>query len=117
MKKVSTFHERLNLAISIRGFTQTQLAKITGINKSLICDYLKGRYMAKQDKLDLLATSLKVSPTWLMGLDVEMIETKKDDITPPSKNIIIKDIVDLLEDQDEATLKTILKVIKSIVQD
>lgn len=117
MKKISTFQERLRLAISIRGYTQTQLSNLTGINKSLICDYLKGKYLAKQDKLDSLAKALRVSPTWLMGFETEMIEIKKDDSTPPFKNIIINDIVDLLKDQDEATLKTILKVIKSIVQD
>ena len=115
MKKVSTFHERLKFAISIRGYTQTQLANLTGINKSLICDYLKGRYLAKQDKLDTLARVLRVSPTWLMGFETEMVE-KKDDITPPSKNIIIQDIVNVCNNQDEPTLKTILKVIQSLVE-
>lgn len=117
MEKVSTFQKRLRLALSIRGFTQKQLSDKTGISKSLISRYLSGDFEANGRRVYLLSEALHVSPTWLMGLDVEMIETKKDDITPPSKNIIIKDIVDLLEDQDEATLKTILKVIKSIVQD
>ncbi len=74
--KTSTFAERLAEAIAKRKIKQTDLSKITGINKSSICTYLKGEYKAKQDKMDLLARALNVSPVWLMGYDVPMEHTE-----------------------------------------
>lgn len=70
--KASTFAKRLAQALELRGITQTELSKRTNINKSSISTYLKGEYKAKQDKVDLLANALNVSPVWLMGYDIPM---------------------------------------------
>ena len=70
--KSATFAERLSEAMQIREITQTELHRRTGINKSSINTYLKGGYKAKQDKVDILAEALNVSPVWLMGFDVPM---------------------------------------------
>src|SRR5699024_10200143 len=50
----------------------TELAQKTGINKSLISNYLSGNFKAKQDKVNIIAETLNVSEGWLMGFDVEM---------------------------------------------
>ena len=69
-KKVSTFSERLNEAITFSGMTKTELSSRTGISKSSITHYCKGDWEAKQDSIYLLAHALNVSEAWLMGYDV-----------------------------------------------
>lgn len=76
--KISTFSQRLREAMYIRRLNQTDLHSLTGIGKSSISTYLKGDYKAKQDKVDLLAKVLSVSPAWLMGYDVPM-----ESVRPP----------------------------------
>lgn len=48
---VDTFANRLKKALDKNKMTQSQLAKKTNIDKSLISNYLSGNYNAKQDKL------------------------------------------------------------------
>lgn len=69
-KKVSTFSERLNEAITFSGMTKTELSSRTGISKSSITHYCKGDWEAKQDSIYLLAHALNVSEACLMGYDV-----------------------------------------------
>lgn len=66
-----SFSLRLKKALEMRGVSQSELSKRTGINKSSISTYLKGEYKAKQDKVDLIARALDVSPAWLMGFDIQ----------------------------------------------
>lgn len=58
--------------------TQTELSKRTGITQSSISDWLRGKYLPKQDKIDLLAKALDVTPAYLMGWEedtnIEQIE-------------------------------------------
>ena len=72
MKRVTTFAERLSTAMRARDLTQSDLARLTGIEPSSISNYLAGKYAAKQDKVFLLAKALNVSEAWLMGLDTPM---------------------------------------------
>lgn len=69
---MNSFAERLREALNLRGLTQAELARRTGIGRNSISDYLKEKYEAKQDNVLLLANALEVSEAWLMGLDVEM---------------------------------------------
>lgn len=77
--KTSIFSQRLREAMYIRRLNQTDLHLLTGIGKSSISTYLKGDYKAKQDKVDLLAKILDVSPAWLMGYDVPMEPVRPHD--------------------------------------
>ncbi len=63
---------RLKRALEIRGLKQIELSEKTGIGRSAISQYLSGKVTPKQDKIYLIATALKVSPGWLMGVDVPM---------------------------------------------
>ncbi|MGN0444199.1 MAG: helix-turn-helix domain-containing protein [Acutalibacteraceae bacterium] len=65
-----TFSERLIEAMDARGVSQTELSKLTGIDKSLISNYRSGGYKPKQKNLYKIAVALNVSETWLMGYDV-----------------------------------------------
>ena len=60
------FHDRLQWALSESGMTASELSEKTGISEANISNYLKGKYVAKQDKCYLLAKALNVDPGWLM---------------------------------------------------
>ena len=70
--RMATFSKRIRTAIDMRGISQTELAKKTGISKSSISHYLKGDWEGKQDAVYALALALNVSEAWLMGFDAKM---------------------------------------------
>ena len=70
--RMATFSKRLRTAIDMRGISQTELAKKTGISKSSISHYLKGDWEGKQDAVYALALALNVSEAWLVGFDAKM---------------------------------------------
>lgn len=74
MDSIST---RLKKALEIRGVTQAELVKRTGIGKSSISTYLSGEYEPKQKNTYKLAKALNINEAWLMGLDVD-IERKNN---------------------------------------
>lgn len=67
-----TFANRLKKALEMNNMKPVELANKTGINKSLISNYLSGTFKAKQDKLTMMAEVLGVSEGWLMGFDVDI---------------------------------------------
>ena len=67
-----TFAHRLQKALDYNKMKAIDLANKTGINKSLISNYLSGNFKAKQDKLTQMAEVLNVAEAWLMGYDVRM---------------------------------------------
>ena len=75
--KPFTFAARLKHALSITGVKQIELSRQTGIYKGTINNYLSGKYEPKQDRLEIIAKALDVSPVWLMGYDVPMEREKK----------------------------------------
>lgn len=85
---VEDFSIRLKKAMQIRGIKQVELANKTGIDKSLISNYLQGNYKAKQDKLHKLAVVLDVSEGWLMGYNVDMDREWFDDAELDNAEII-----------------------------
>lgn len=70
MQKVETFSKRLWLAINESGISQTKLAEMSGISRSLLNKYIKGANGAGNLKIQQLAKALNVNPVWLMGYDV-----------------------------------------------
>ena len=76
---MNEFARRLQIAMDNAGITQAGLARVTGINQGTLNHYLRGRYLAKQDRVYALADALNVSPSWLMGLDESAEEPDPDD--------------------------------------
>lgn len=67
----SKFSTRLREAMTARSLTQSDIVRLTGINKGALSSYLSGNYLPKQQNLYKLAKVLHVSEGWLMGfLDV-----------------------------------------------
>lgn len=67
-----TFANRLKKALDYNNMRPIDLSNKTKISKAQVCNYLKGTYKAKQDKLYIMAKALNVSEAWLMGYDVDM---------------------------------------------
>ena len=61
--------ERVRQTMEQKDISRAELSRRSGIRASSISDYLNGRYAPKQDKIDLMAQALNVSPAWLMGYD------------------------------------------------
>lgn len=99
---MTEFKDRLKEALEIKKIKPSSLAEMTGLSRGLISHYLKGTYKAKQDKLYLIAVTLNVSPSWLMGMDVPMVWEQ------PIKN----DINALIEELNADELKQVYEMLK-----
>lgn len=65
---MTTFAERLRLAMEMKNLRAVDLHNLTGIGKPAISEYLAGNYEPKQQNIFKLATAMRVSPGYLMGL-------------------------------------------------
>ena len=82
--KVSSFSERLTDIMIEKEMSQSELARQANISASSVSDWLNNKYEAKQDKIDIIAKVLNVSPTYLMGYDVSperVLEDRPEIIT------------------------------------
>ena len=75
---LSIFIDRLTQAMEMREMTQADLSRKTGISEAALSHYRKGKYEPKHRQLYLIALALNVSPSWLMGLDLEQNEDQLD---------------------------------------
>lgn len=69
---METTGTRIKRALDIRHMKQIELARITGLGRGAISQYVSGKVQPKQDKVYMMAKALLVSPTWLMGYEVPM---------------------------------------------
>lgn len=77
---VATTAERLREAIEYRHTTAAEVSKATNISRGSLSQYMSAKFTPKQDRIYILAKHLRVSPAWLMGIDVPM----ESDSKPPS---------------------------------
>ncbi len=70
------FSRRLRLSMSKRNIKAVELSNMTGIDKGAISNYVKGKYMPKNDKIYLLAHALEVNPTWLSSIELRLDPTE-----------------------------------------
>lgn len=78
---LETFSTRLRKAMTLRNYKQVDLVEKTGLDKSLISNYLSGKYKAKQDNIYILAKALDINEAWLMGFDTNIDRTPDEDRT------------------------------------
>jgi transcriptional regulator with XRE-family HTH domain len=72
------FRDRLEQAIKYSGMNAAELSKKSGIAPSEISRYRQGKYEPKLPKLYALSVALNVSPSWLMGFDIDENEDRLD---------------------------------------
>lgn len=95
MNNLYIIKDRLNEAMQKRGITATELAKLTGLNKSSVSRYLTGENIPRSLAIGKLAQALRVNPAWILGYDVPM-----DEGVPP-----IQINVDKLNDANKERLQ------------
>lgn len=66
----SNFVSRLKEAMRSKDMRQVDVARASGIDRSVISCYLSGRYRPNGKNAVILANALGVSEAWLMGFDV-----------------------------------------------
>lgn len=62
------FANRLELLMRQRNLYPTDIAKLTGINRNRIYEYLSGTYQPTAYSVRIIAIKLKVSADWLLGI-------------------------------------------------
>lgn len=73
---MTDFGVRLKQAMKEKGMTASELSRASGVGKNLISYYINGVYLAKQDKVFMLAKALDVDPGWL----ITGVEPEKEDL-------------------------------------
>ena len=103
------FMMRLRLAMSEKGITASELSRLSNVGKSDISNYLKGKYVPKQDKCYLLAKALGVDPGWLMtGWEpVDLDEIAESIPQTTEARILARGIDKLSPEQREQALSVI----------
>ena len=77
LKRTSTTPERLKIAMANAKVKQIELARLSGIARGTINNYVLGKYEPKSDAINKMAIALNVSEMWLWGYDVPMEREKK----------------------------------------
>lgn len=112
---VASTYERLKEAFSKTSFKQADLVKMTGIDKSSISLYLSGKVTPKGDKLYKLALALGVSPVWLAGFNVPMIDSSSNtyNVTDEEKSIphLVSEKIRHYRTQAEMSVKELAEAI------
>lgn len=101
--------DRLKEAMYLSNIKQADLARLTGLSKGGISNYVTGRYEPKSDIISKLATALNVSEMWLWGYDVPMERQNESSPSEPTLTEGEKLILDLFrqipEDQQRVFLE------------
>lgn len=92
--KISTTSTRLQQIMTQRQVKQADLARMTGISRGAISNYVLGRYEPKSDIISKLAKALNCSEMWLWGYDVPIDRTNnvKHDVTVTEDEQLLLDL-------------------------
>ena len=106
MNNLYIIKDRLNEAMKFRDLNLTELAELSGLNKSSVSRYLNGKMVPRSTQIGKLATALGVSPTWILGSNVSMdgeeikeIDTSK--LTDRNKEKLFVYYQALIDSQEE----------------
>ena len=67
--KMADFSDRLREAMEKKGIRQAELCRLTGIQKSAISQYMSGKFVPRQDRLEQIAAALGTTTGRLLGYD------------------------------------------------
>lgn len=85
---MTVFSDRLYEALSMKGWTYSDLSKATGLSTGLISQWNTGKVVhPTAEKIKIIARALNVNADWLVGEDVLMTRSQIN-LTPPE---ILKD--------------------------
>lgn len=93
MKITDTTH-RLNELMEVLGISQAELAKRTGLDKSVISRYVNGQREPMQVNIMTISTAFDLDPAWLMGYDVPM----RKDLSAKYSTEVAETLIDIKND-------------------
>ena len=106
---MNEFQYRLQKVIADKGITASELSRLSGVGKADISNYINGKYLAKQDKVLMLARALDVDPGWLMtGEEPTTIPQDDESIRTPEARILAKGIDKMPASQREAIMNMMI---------
>ena len=85
---MSVTGERMKQIMKLRGITQAEISKRTGIPKSAVSQYLSDRFKPKPERLRQIAAVLETTPAWLMGFSDTIADEPELILTEDEKLII-----------------------------
>lgn len=113
-QKVTTTADRLNHILEVRKIKQADLARMTGIGRGAISNYVQGRYAPKSQIIKTIAAALQVSESWLAGYDVPMIPSRDEDSpTEPQLSEGEQLLIDLFRQVPEDQQQLVLQMIRA----
>ena len=110
--KNSNTSARLKEAMHIRQLKQADLARMTGLAKGGISNYVTGRYEPKSDVISKLAKALNCSEMWLWGYDVPMDRKEKNTHEEPKLSEGERMLLDLFRLVPEDKQQLVLQMIR-----
>lgn len=112
---VEPFSVRLKIAMKKMNLSAIELSRKTNINRSIISQWLKGQYKAKQDKLSILSDVLNVSEVWLMGYDVPMKKSVPKNNISAEYGLLTNDTISVqgLNEDDIKEIKRQIEYLKN----
>jgi transcriptional regulator with XRE-family HTH domain len=96
--KANIFSDNLIRIRTLKGFSQNELAKLTGISPRMIAHYERHVSYPSIDKIELLAKALRVSIGELLGLENNKVNNS--------------DELNELQHQNVKTIKQLKKILK-----
>lgn len=97
------FASRLYLAMTAAGMKQNDLAALSGISQGRISDYLNAKNTPRLDHAVALAEALKVSLTWLVGME-----------SPPEEPAVQEMLLTIWQNLPEEKRRTILSFLRML---
>ena len=120
-KRVSTTAHRLKEALDLRNMKQSDLSRITGLDKGSIHHYLTGKYEPKSRAIQKMASALSVQEMWLWGYDVPMekedkkISFDEGQLTEGKK--LILELFDKISEEDQIKAAQAIKAFMQLPDD
>lgn len=113
--RIANCATRIVEGLKRKGMTQSELAKVAGIPKSSICQYVRGDFEPKQDRIYLISKALDVSEAWLMGYDVppERKSLSREDNEEPEVTAGERVLLDLFRKVPEDQQRLVLQMIRA----
>lgn len=116
--KISTTSSRLQEIMNKKQIKQADLARMTGISRGAVSNYVLGRYEPKSDVINKFAVALNCSEMWLWGYDVPMERNETPQITSQELTDGEKQLLELFrqvpENQQQMVLQMISVALKSL---
>ena len=100
------FPAKLNSLLRLRNIQKAELARLTGLSKQIMSDYVKGKSVPGFSNLMLLSTALKVDPSfWYSQKNSDfsfMISSKAERLTEDEALRVLQYIDDIIKNRKEA---------------